>query len=72
MVGVPTLHILDHIIFGEGPLPVTSNDIIHCQTIHHAFTVVTHSATGGMSDPLVNVADGLVFHKIQEIYPKKI
>ena len=72
MVGVPTLHIVDYFIFSEGPLPVTSNDIIQTQALHHPLAMITHPATGGMGDPLVNMADGLVFHKFPRIYQKKI
>ena len=71
MVGVPILHILHNLVFGEGPLPVASNHIIYPQTIHHPFAMVTHSARGGMSDPLINVTDGLVFHVFPRIYQKK-
>ena len=34
--------------------------------------MVADPARGGMSNPLVNVANGLVFHKIQGIYQTKI
>ena len=71
MVGVPILHIFDHFIFGEGPLPVASNDVIYSQSVHHSFAMVTYSARGGMGDPLVNMAHGLVFHKLPRIYQKK-
>ena len=67
MVGVPIPHILHNLVFGEGPLPVASNDIVQSKPIHHSFAMVTHSAMGGMGDPLVNVADGLVFHKFPRI-----
>ena len=62
LVGVPTLHILHNLIFGEGPLPVASNDIVQSKPIHHSLAVITDPAMGGMGDPLVYVADGLVFH----------
>ena len=32
--------------------------------------MVAHSAMGGMGDPLINVADGLVFHIFPRIYQK--
>ena len=62
MVGVPTLYIVDYFIFGEGPLPVASNDVVHSKPIHHSFAMVAHPALGGMGHPLVNMADGLIFH----------
>ena len=33
--------------------------------------MITDPARGGMGDPLINVADGLIFHEIQRIYQKK-
>ena len=33
--------------------------------------MVADPAMGGMGDPLVNVADGLVFHVLPRIYQKK-
>ena len=33
--------------------------------------MITNSAMGGMGEPLINVADGLVFHKFQGVYQKK-
>ena len=33
--------------------------------------MVTDPALGGMGDPVVNVANGLVFHEIQRSYRKK-
>lgn len=57
--GVTPLYIVHNLIFGQGPLPVTGNDIIHSQTVHHSFAVVAHSAMGGAGYPLVNVAHRL-------------
>ena len=68
MVGVPTLYILYNFIFGEGPLPVAGNDIIQSKPIHHSFTMVANPAMGGMGHPVVNMADGLVFHILVERY----
>ena len=67
MVGVPTLYIVYNLIFGKGPLPVASNDVVQSKPIHHALTVVADPAMGGMSDPLINVADGLVFYVLPRI-----
>ena len=66
MVGVPILHILHNLVFGEGPLPVAGNDIIQSKPIHHPLTMVADPARGGMSDPLINVANGLVSIYSQE------
>ena len=62
MVGVPTLHIFDNLIFGEGPLSITGNDVVQSKPIHHTLTMVAHPAMGGMGHPVVNMADGLIFH----------
>ena len=67
MVGVPILYILHNLILSEGPHPVASNEVINPKSIHHSFTVITHPAMGGMGDPLINVADGLVFHIVPRI-----
>ena len=67
MVGVPTLNILDNFIFGKGPLPVASNDVVQSKPIHHPLTMVANPAMGGMGHPLVNVADGLVFYILPRI-----
>ena len=67
MVGVPTLYIVHNLIFGKGPLPVASNDVVQSKPIHHPLTMVANPAMGGMSDPLINVADGLVFYIFQRI-----
>ena len=64
MVGVPILHVWHNLVFGEGPLPVASNDIVQSKPIHHPFTVIADPAMGGMGYPLINVAHGLVFHEI--------
>ena len=62
MVGVPTLYIVYNLIFGKGPLPVASNDVVQSKPIHHALTMVANPAMSGMSDPLVYVAHRLIFH----------
>ena len=67
MIGVPILYKLHDIIFRQRSLPVTSNDVIQTQTLHHPLTMIAHPAMGGMGDPLINVTDGLIFHKIQGI-----
>ena len=64
MVGVAILHIFYNFIFRQRPLSVAGNDIIQSQTVHHPFTVIADPAMGGMGYPLINVADGLVFHEI--------
>ena len=62
MVGVPTLNILDNFIFGEGPHPEACNHVIQSEAIHHPLAMVADPARGGMGDPLIDMADRLVFH----------
>ena len=72
MVGVPILHILHDLFFRQRSLPVPGNDVIQSQTVHHAFAMITDPAMSGMGDPLVNVEDRLILHKVQGIYQTKI
>ena len=67
MVGVPILHILHNFVFGEGPLPVASNDVIQSKPIHHSLAVIAHPALGGMGDPVVNMAHRLILHIVPRI-----
>ena len=67
MVGVPTLHIFYNLIFGEGPHSEAGNHVIKSETVHHSLTMIAYSTRGGMGDPLVYVANGLVFYILPRI-----